>query len=204
MSEKVIVTGFEPFGGEKENPTRIIAENINGKNIAGKEIEGILLPVSVKRTAEALLKILQEKKPDILILTGLNGRINDINLERVAINVIDARIPDNDGVKPVDQIIVEHGENAYFSTLPIREIMNKLHENKIPASISNSAGTYLCNYSMYLALNYAKQNGYPKKSGFIHVPFLYDQVLDRAQFSGMSKEHLIDSIDISVKTAIEF
>lgn len=203
MTKKIIVTGFEPFGGEKDNPTKYIAENINGRVLSnGTVVEGILMPVSVKRTADMLISILEEKKPDILIMTGLSGKINDINLERVAINILDARIPDNDGNKPVDELIDKDGETAYFSTLPVRKILEDLHLNKIPASISNSAGTYICNYGMYLALNFAKKHGYPEKTGFIHVPFMHEQVLDRPALSSMDKDTLLKAVEISILSTL--
>jgi len=195
---KILLTGFEPFGGEKENPTQIIAEELNGNIILGNKVIGRLLPVSVRRTKSELLKFLNEIKPDILINTGLNGRITDINIERIAINLIDARIPDNDGKQPIDMPIVSNGENAYFSMLPIRKIMEKLHKETIPSRISNSAGTYLCNYVMYLALEYAQRNNHLKKAGFIHVPFMHKQVLNRSNLPSLSIKTIKKAVEIAI------
>ncbi len=208
MSTKVLLTGYEPFGGHKKNPTMEIVASLSGKNIAGAEIFGKILPVSVKRAGPEIDKALEEIKPDITISLGLAPTYSGITVERVALNLVDARIPDNDGEQPVDMPVVEGAPLAYLSTLPVRKIVETLKERGIPAVISYSAGTYLCNYAMYRVLHYASLHGYPKSAGFIHVPYTPDQVVNRYFLLGRNTPsmHLdmeIEAVKIAIEVAVE-
>ncbi|AEC52126.1 pyrrolidone-carboxylate peptidase [Pyrococcus sp. NA2] len=198
---KVLITGFEPFGGDDKNPTSEIAETLNGKKIGDAEVVSFVLPVSFKRAREKLIKILDEVKPDIAISLGLAPGRTHISVERVAINIIDARIPDNDGEQPKDEPIVEGGPVAYFATIPTREIVEEMKRNGIPAVLSYTAGTYLCNFVMYLTLHTSATKGYPKKAGFIHVPYTPDQVLEKRNTPSMSLDLEIKGVEIAIKVA---
>jgi pyroglutamyl-peptidase len=168
----VLVTGFEPFGDERENPSAWAAERAAAELAgAGFDAHWAVLPVSFKRCREALAQLLERLKPDVAVALGLAGGVTHVRLERVAINLMDTGRPDNDGAQPVDEPIDPQGPAAYFSTLPLRRILERLRGEGVPAAISNSAGTYLCNFAMYLLLRHADLRGYPRRAGFIHVPY---------------------------------
>jgi len=198
---KVLVTGFEPFGGEKINPSWEAVKGLPEK-IEDAEIIKHQLPVSFKGVKEKLPKIIEDVRPDVVVLTGqAGGRVN-ITVERVAINVMDARMEDNEGYKPENEPIFEDAPAAYFATIPVKRIVNALRENKIPAMVSNSAGTYVCNTAMYTALHYIAINGLEAKAGFIHVPYIPEQVLEKPQPS-MSLEMIRKAIEIAIKESIK-
>ena len=168
----VLVTGFEPFGDERENPSARAAKLAAAELArAGFDAHSAVLPVSFKRCREALAQLLGRWKPDAAVALGLASGVTHVRLERVAINLADAGGPDNDGAQPVDEPIDPQGPTAYFSTLPLRRILERLKGEGVPAAISNSAGTFLCNYAMYLLLRRADLYGYPRRAGFIHLPY---------------------------------
>ncbi|MBN2605129.1 MAG: pyroglutamyl-peptidase I [Bacilli bacterium] len=172
---KILVTGFEPFLDNLENPSYELL-GLLPKSIYGNEIIKVPLPVEFDRCFEVLKPYIDQHKPGIILNVGLAGGRKSISPERVAINVNDSINPDNVGYCPVDQVIIEHGENAYFSTLDIRNIINRLEQKNIPVHLSNSAGTYVCNNLMYHVLHYVKTNHLNCKAGFVHVPFMSEQV----------------------------
>lgn len=198
---KVLVTGFEPFGGETINPSWEAVKELPDK-IENAEIIKHQLPVTFKGVKEKLPKIIEDVRPDVVVLTGqAGGRVN-ITVERVAINVMDARMEDNEGYKPEDEPIFENAPAAYFATIPVKRIVNALRENKIPAMVSNSAGTYVCNTAMYTALHHIAIKGLDTKAGFIHVPYIPEQVLEKPQPS-MSIEMIRKAIEIAIKESIK-
>ena len=128
----------------------------------------------------------------------------EITPERIAINIDDARIPDNIGNSPIDEIIRKDGENAYFSTLPIKAIVDELNKNNLPSAISNTAGTFVCNHIMYESL-YLTSKKYPNiKAGFIHIPFIEEQVLDKPNIPYMKKEDIIVALELIIKTTVNY
>lgn len=191
---KILITGFEPFGGESLNPSyeavKLIENKFNGSDIIKLEV-----PTAFYKSAQVVISKIDEVKPDAVIMIGQAGGRADITVERVAINIDDASIKDNIGQKPVDSAIDKDGLNAYFATLPIKEIVEKIKNAGIPASISNSAGTYVCNHLMYSVLNYIYKSNLNIKAGFIHVPYTTAQVIAKPQSASMSMEN--------IKTAIE-
>ena len=166
---KILLTGFDAFNGEKINPSSLILEKLDD-NIDGHEIEKLMLPTSFYKVKDLIEEKVLAFKPDIIISLGQAGGRSEITVERVAINIADASISDNDGKKPIDEKIRLDGENAYFSSLPIKAIVENLRENEIPASVSNSAGTYVCNFVMYNDL-YLAEKYKDMAAGFIHVPY---------------------------------
>jgi len=204
MTLKVLLTGYEPFGGHKKNPTIDIVTSLSKEEIKGAEIFGEILPVSVKRAGPLIDKLLDEIKPDIVISLGLAPTYTAITVERVALNIVDARIPDNDGLQPVDVPVVEGAPLAYLSTLPVREIVKELKNRGIPAVISYSAGTYLCNYAMFKVLHYASIHKYPRRAGFIHVPYIPEQVINRYFMLGRNTPSMHLDMEIeAIKIALE-
>lgn len=199
---KILITGFDAFGGEKINPASLILDKL-GDEIDGHKLEKLLLPTKFVGSADILEKKIIQTRPDIIISLGQAGGRADITVERVAINIADASIADNDGKMPIDEKIRWDGENAYFSTLPIKAIVENLRKNQIPASVSNSAGTYVCNFIMYNDLYFADK--YKNISaGFIHVPYLPAQVLDKRNMASMSLENMVKAVEIIIKTSAEY
>ncbi|MFP3210423.1 MAG: hypothetical protein RXR16_02845 [Thermocladium sp.] len=174
---KILITGFEPFGGDEENPTRLIASSINGRIINGAELVGLVLPVSYSRVKSMLLDALLKEKPAAYIGMGLAPGSPVINVEKFALNIANGK--DNDGYDADDEAIIEDGPPAYISTLPVKLIVSKLREVGIPARESYYAGSYLCNYVMYLGLHYSSTLGFPSVSGFIHFPYNSEYVSRR-------------------------
>lgn len=199
---KILITGFDAFGGEKINPASLILDKL-GDEIDGHRLEKLLLPTKFVGSADILEKKIIQTRPDIIISLGQAGGRTDITVERVAINIADASIADNDGKMPIDEKIRWDGENAYFSTLPIKAIVENLRKDQIPASVSNSAGTYVCNFIMYNDLYFADK--YKNISaGFIHVPYLPAQVLDKRNMASMSLENMVKAVEIIIKTSAEY
>jgi len=176
---KILVTGFEPFGRDDENPTELLARDLDGMEFNEYVVVGRVLPVSVNRSGKVLEGLLNELKPAIAIHFGLAPGLSYISVERVAINLLDMRMPDNNGFKTEDYVIEKDAPLAYFSTLPTRKIVERLNQIGIPARLSYSAGTFLCNYILFKSLHHRAKYGYPKVSGFIHVPYLPRQVVKK-------------------------
>lgn len=199
---KVLITGFDPFGGEKVNPAWLAVEKMKD-NIAGAEIKKVQVPTVFHESIDKLKKVIEYEKPDITICIGQAGGRYEISVERVAINVDDARIPDNEKNQPIDSKIFEDGESAYFAKLPIKAMVKKSVDNNIPAAVSNTAGTFVCNHIMY-GLLYMIDKNYPDmKGGFIHVPFIVEQILDKKNMASMSLEDITKGLEYMVEAAIE-
>ena len=198
---KILITGFEPFNKEKINPSWE-AVNSLPDSIDGNEIIKLNLPTVFKKSSEILLKNISSINPNIVICVGQAGGRYEISLERVAINIDDARIKDNEGNQPIDEVIFNDGENAYFSTLPIKKIKDELNKIPIPAAISNTAGTFVCNHIMYSLLYYVNKNNLNIKGGFIHVPYIVEQILDKPNTGYMPKEMIVNALEIIIKTTV--
>ena len=192
---KILLTAFEPFGGEKINASNEAMKTVRNK-IGSIEIEKVLLPVVFGEEIEKLEESIKKVSPSVVIATGEAGGRAKISIERVAININDASIKDNKGNKPANEKIFEDGKNAYFSNIPIKKILKELLKNGIPAYISNSAGTFVCNNVMY-GLLYLIDKKYPNiKGGFIHVPYIYEQALNK-NIPSMPKEIVAKAIEIA-------
>jgi len=171
---RVLVTGFEPFAGQRVNPSELAVRALAGRTIAGRRIETSILPVVFGEATKALRRALRRHRPDLVICVGEAGGRDVISVERIAINLADARIADNAGVRPVDRAIVRGGPAAYWSTLPIQAIVAALARREIPAAVSQTAGTFVCNHVFYgLMRTLARQRRV--RGGFIHVPFVKGQ-----------------------------
>lgn len=175
---KLLVTGFEPFGGENINPSSEVLK-LFPEWLGEHQIITLVIPTVRRKAIQKVKEALELHQPEVLILLGQAGGIGELHLEKVGINLDDFRIPDNEGNQPIDEVIYEDGENAYFSNLPLKKIAQKMSEVGVKASISYSAGTFLCNHILYGSL-YLGAKYYPNlKTTFIHLPFLPDQVKDR-------------------------
>ena len=170
----VLITGFEPFGGETVNPSWEAVRVLQGVRIAGHRVETRCLPVVFGEALTCLGKAIADSKPVLVICVGQAGGRGQISLERIAINVDDARLPDNAGQCPVDAAVVTGGPAAYFSTLPIKRLLVDLQRAGIPAEISQTAGTYVCNHVFYgLMHRLTKSRGV--RGGFVHIPYSPEQ-----------------------------
>ncbi len=200
---KVLITGFDPFGGEKINPAweavRALPDNIDGI-----EVVKLQIPTVFKKSAKKLFENIDSVKPDVVICVGQAGGRYEFSVERVAINVDDGRIPDNDGYQPVDSPVFEDGENAYFSTLPIKAIVEEVKKAGIPAAVSNTAGTYVCNHIMYSLLYYLNKNNLNIKGGFIHVPFIPEQVVEKKNTPYMELTRITKALELSIKAIRDY
>ena len=189
---KILLTGFEPFGNASLNPSGEIVKQISGDNIVTA-----ILPVAYAQSAEALLKLIEQHNPDVVICLGQAEGRKEITPERVAINLDDARLADNEGVLRNDVKILEDGPDAHFSTLPIKEIVEAIKAAGVPASVSLSAGAFLCNHVFYVAQN--KFAGTKIRSGFVHVPLMDEQA---GEFPGLPTMPL-DQMVKAVRTMLE-
>lgn len=199
----VLMTAFEPFGGETINPSWEAVRALEGKKIGGGTIVIRQLPVVFSEVLNVLNQALEEVKPDAVVSVGQAGGRSDITVERIGINVDDARIPDNAGQQPVDEPIVAGGPAAYFSRLPIKAIVAAVRDAGIPASVSQTAGTFTCNRVMYGLLHWLEQQGSPARGGFIHIPYLPEQAAQHPGAPSMAVATIIQALEIAVKVTLE-
>ncbi|MEM4666114.1 MAG: pyroglutamyl-peptidase I, partial [Thermofilum sp.] len=174
----LLITGFEPFGGESVNPSSLAAVEAArtlASKLPGVSVVSAVLPVSYRRAREAVRDLVEKHKPDVAIALGQAGGLAYVAVERVAVNLMDTGSPDNDGYAPVDEPIEPGAPAAYFSTLPVRLIVKKLREAGIPAALSYSAGTFICNLVMFELLHLSATRGWPRRAGFLHLPYLPEQ-----------------------------
>ena len=191
--KKLLLTGFEPFLHYTVNPTMKIVEELDGLEINGFKIVGSILSVNFQSSGKELIHLLEKEKPNVHISLGLAAGRYKITPERVAINVKDGD-KDNEGNRPIDEPIQLDGELGYFSTLPIRKMVDRLIEKGFPSEISNTAGTYLCNNVMYEGLRYAQATNGAMLSGFIHIPASHELAIQHGKVPSWSHEDLKNSI----------
>jgi pyroglutamyl-peptidase len=198
----VLLTGFEPFDGECVNPSQEIVRTLDGTSIAAHRIVGAVLPVSFAATLPLLDDLLDRHRPVLAIALGQAGGRSEITLERVAINLIDARIPDNDGLQPVDMAVIDGAPFACASNLPVKAIVVRLRELGIPAALSLSAGSYVCN-QVFFALAHALATRYRgARGGFVHLPWLPAQAVDRPGQPSMALPAMVEGIREAIACAL--
>src|SRR5579864_6503151 len=197
---KALVTGFEPFGGDRVNPSFEALARLP-RRLGALDIATAALPVAYSGALPALKKAIAASAPDIVLCTGLAGGRAELSLERVAINIDDARIPDNEGSRPIDRPVVAGGAAAYFATLPIKAATAALREAGLPAVVSNSAGTFLCNHVFYGLLHEAAVSGARFRGGFLHVPYLPSQSVRVPGAPSMALEQIVEGIEIILSVA---
>jgi len=196
---KIIVTGFDPFGGETINPSIECVKAL--PEIEGVELIRLELPTVFKESAKRLNEVINDVKPDAVLSVGQAGGRPGITMERIAINVDDARIPDNISQQPIDETIQTEGEAAYFTTLPIKRIVKAIREAGISAEVSNSAGTFVCNHIMYQSLFAATKADKPFKAGFMHIPFIPEQTTDKPS---LPLEESTKALQIAIETIRDY
>jgi pyroglutamyl-peptidase len=191
----VLLTGFEPFGAATSNPSGEIVKQISGDNIITA-----ILPVAYTQSADHLLALIAEHNPDVVICLGQAEGRTAITPEKVAINLDDARLADNEGVLRSDVKIVDKGPDAYFSTLPVKEMVEAIKAQGIPASVSFSAGAFLCNHVFYVAQN--KFAGTNVRSGFVHVPLMDSQAPEFPGLPTMPLDQMVTAVKAILNTVI--
>ncbi len=199
---KVLVTGFDPFGGESINPAWEAVKVIKDE-IAGAEIVKMQIPTVVGKSIAKIHDKMVEINPDIVIAVGQAGGRFGVTPERVAINVTDARIPDNEGNQPIDEPIFADGDAAYFSNLPVKAMVQEIKNAGYPSTLSNTAGTYICNHVMYGILYYIQKEFPNVRGGFIHVPFAASQVVNKPNTASMAIADITAAIEAAIKAAVE-
>ncbi|HEX3348843.1 MAG TPA: pyroglutamyl-peptidase I [Acetobacteraceae bacterium] len=200
MMIAVLLTGFEPFGGEPVNPSLEAVDALGLTPPADIRLATAILPCSYARTLPTLRRAIAEHRPDAVVCVGQAGGRNDLSIERIAINVDDGRTPDNDGVQRIDSPVIGGGPAAYFATLPIKAMLAAVREGGVPASVSHSAGTFLCNHAMYGALHMAATERPAMRAGFIHVPYLPEQAARHPGACSMAIETLVRGLRAALVT----
>jgi pyroglutamyl-peptidase len=197
---KALVTGFEPFAGDAVNPA---GEAVLGlpSRLGELAIHTRILPTVFGRAIAALEDALATVRPDIVLCVGLAGGRAELSLERVAINIDDARIPDNDGQQPIDRPIAAGGPAAYFTGLPVKAAVAALREAGLPAIVSNTAGTFVCNHVFYGLMHLIATRQLPLRGGFLHVPYLPSQAARFNSAPSMALEQIVEGIEIILRVA---
>ena len=204
MSRNILITGYEPFGGDTFNPSLALAEALNGCQYKDFTFQYATIPVNRHLCIPTMEKAIDCYNPELIICTGLAYGRAAISIERVAINTADFPWPDNEGYLALNESIDPDGPAAYFSSLPIRSIMLALHKNSIPAYISNSAGTYCCNLLMYGTLNYIAKHHLPIRAGMMHVPYTPDMTIAKdPSMPSMSLDLMIRAVRTAAVTTAE-
>lgn len=201
---KILLTGFEPFGGSNVNPSEQVVKNIDDQAFSSHQFMKKIFPVDSHKAAELIREIIPEYQPNLIIHLGEASQRSAISIEKVAINWMDFRIPDNSGKKVQDQTIIPDGPTAYFSTLPVSEIINNIWSCGIPTELSLSAGAYLCNQVFYISRYYSNLLQNNCLCGFIHLPPLPEQIVHKQQPSpSMSLETSLKAIEIALATCLD-
>ena len=200
---KILVTGFDPFGGEKVNPALEAVKSLPSE-IHGAEIHWVEIPTVFYKAADVLETAIVRFQPDVVLCIGQAGGRASLTPERVAINQDDARIPDNQGNQPIDTPIRLDGQAAYFSTLPIKAMVQAIKEEGLPATVSNTAGTFVCNHLMYQALYLADKKFPHMRAGFMHIPYMTEQVLNKPNTASMCLTDIVRGIEAAIRAIVDY
>jgi pyroglutamyl-peptidase len=197
----VLLTGFDAFGGDSVNPSWLAVQALHGRRIAGHRVVAACLPTVFGGSLAMLLELMDKHQPACVVCTGLAGSRNAVSLERVAINLADARIPDNAGAQPADKAVVPGGPAAYFTTLPIRAMLGALQRQGIAAEMSQTAGTFVCNQVFYGLMHSLAQRpaDKPCRGGFIHLPYLPEQT---GAAGAMPLETMVQGLKVALRCAL--
>lgn len=195
----LLLTGFAPFGGETLNPSWEAVRRLDGERLGDLTVVAAQLPTEFGAALRVLDELLERHRPTLVVAVGQAGGRAELSLERIAINVDDARIPDNAGRQPIDEPVVADGPAAYFSTLPIKAMTRVLRDAGIPAAVSQTAGTFVCNHVFYGLLHRLQGSGV--RGGFIHIPYLPAQAAHQPGASSMALETLIAGLRLALTCA---
>lgn len=199
---KILITGFDPFGGESVNPA-LEAVKLMKDEIAGAKIVKLEIPTVFHKSVEKIHATMKAEKPDVVLSIGQAGGRFGVTPERVAINVDDARIKDNEGNQPIDVPVFADGAPAYFSSLPVKAMVEAIKAKGLPASLSNSAGTFVCNHVMYGVLYYIDKEFPGVRGGFIHVPFITNQVVTKTNVPSMALADITEALEAAVEAIVK-
>ena len=200
---KILVTGFDPFGGETVNPALESVKSLPSE-IHGAEVHWVAIPTVFYQSAEALEAEINRYHPDAVLCIGQAGGRASLTPERVAINQDDARIPDNQGNQPIDTPIRLDGQAAYFSTLPIKAMVQAIKEEGLPATVSNTAGTFVCNHLMYQSLYLADKKFPHMRAGFMHIPYMTEQVINKPNTASMNLTDIVRGIEAALGAIVDY
>lgn len=202
-AHRILLTGFEPFDQDRINPSWEVARALDGAQIAGAAVQALQLPCVFGAAVEVLHQGLAQWQPSLVICLGLAGGRASIMPERVAVNMDDARIADNAGHQPIDVPVVRDAPAAYFSTLPIKAMVRQMREAGVPAAVSNTAGTFVCNHVFYALMHrLARRAGPGVRGGFIHVPALPEQAAQQQGMPSMGLEVQVQGIRAALHAAM--
>lgn len=202
---KILISGFEPFGGDAVNPTSELMEALTQEKVEGAELKTLLLPVHFDECADLLIAEMQAYKPDVVIACGLAKGRTAITPERIAVNVKDippSSYADNQGQRPVDEPISEGSPDGLFSNLPIRSMVNELTAAGIPAAVSNTAGTYICNNTMYRVLDWIRIEQLPIRAGFVHFPASTEMAVQQPSVPSLPISMMLDGLRVMIRTVV--
>ncbi len=195
---KILVTAFEPFGGETVNPAQLAVQRLPDQ-IAGARIVKCAVPVEFDRSVQVVTDAVTAHRPDAVLCVGQAGGRAAITPERVAINCDDARIPDNAGAQPIDRPVAADGPAAYFATLPVKAMVAAIRAAGLPGQLSNTAGTYVCNHLMYGLLHHLARNCPGVRGGFVHVPYTTAQTAGKpAGTPGLPLQDIVRGLEACV------
>ena len=197
----MLLTGFEPFGGEPVNPSWQVAQALQGRRIGGLRIQAVQLPCVFGQALQALDAALAGSAPQIVLALGQAGGRVDLSLERVAINVDDARMADNIGAQPIDEPVQPDGPAAYFSTLPIKAMVAAMRAAGLPASVSQTAGTFVCNHVFY-GLMHRLRSHPGVRGGFMHLPLLPEQAARLGGVASLPLATMVKGVQIALEAAL--
>lgn len=199
---KLLLTAFTPFDGETLNPS-LEAVKLVKNRIENLDIVKMEIPTVFRKSIETVIKAIEKERPDYVLCVGQAGGRTGINPERIAINISDARIADNEGNQPIDETIFEDGKNAYFSNLPVKAMVESIKQEGLPTSLSNSAGTFVCNHLMYGVLYAIDKKYHGIKGGFVHVPYIPEQVADKSDKTSMPLNDIVRGLEAAIKAIID-
>lgn len=199
--KKLLLTAFTPFDGERINPALEAVKLVKDK-IGKLKIVKLEVPTVFGKSIDTVREAIERERPDFVLSIGQAGGRAEITPERIAINLDDARIPDNEGNQPIDDPIFPDGENAYFSTLPVKAMVEAIRKEGLPSSLSNSAGTYVCNHLMYGVLYYLDKRP-SMKAGFIHVPYIPEQVKDKKGMPALPLSDIVRGLEAAIQAVEE-
>ncbi|WP_405131534.1 pyroglutamyl-peptidase I [Paenibacillus sp. FSL H8-0317] len=202
---KILISGFEPFGGDAVNPTGALMDALANEVIEGAELKTVLLPVRFDECADLLIAEMEAYRPDVVIACGLAKGRTSITPERIAVNVKDippGSYADNQGQRPVDEPIVDGSPDGLFSTLPIRAMVDDMSAAGIPAAVSNTAGTYICNNTMYRVLDHIRIGQLPIRTGFVHFPASTEMAVLQPSVPSLPIPMMLDALRIMIRTVV--
>jgi len=198
--QRILLTGFEPFGGDAINPSWLVAQALHGQQIGGATVHALQLPCVFGRALTELQAALERQRPQLVLALGLAAGRAEMSVERVAINVDDARMPDNAGASPIDQPVVARAPAAYFSTLPIKAMVHAMRAAGVPAAVSQTAGTFVCNH-VFFGLMHLLRRRRVVRAGFMHVPLLAAQS-GPAHTAGLGLDTQCRGVQVALETAM--